>query len=228
MVCTACFTACDVADHDADGGPDVRPTSDVIGSPQPTEVPLSGVFVESKANDEYRYDVYEDHVKITKYIGFKTDVTVPEQIDGLPVRIIGYKAFFRNYCFAAQDAAHHTEIGIETLTLPDSVYYIEDYALAGLEEAVTINFGTGLISIGNDALQNCFLLRNLNFSGDNLRYIGAWAFSACRSLENVSLPEGVASIGEAAFICCRSLKHINISDNAETGDGAFFACASMI
>lgn len=192
-----------------------------------TEEPLPDAFVRAGENEEYRYDVYERHIVITKYIGNQTHVTVPDRIEGLPVTVIGYKAFFRNYCFAAQDAKNHKDIGIESLVLPDTVEILEDYALAGMEEAVSVHFGSGLRVIGDDAVQNCFLLEDLTFSGNALESIGAWAFTNCRALKNLTLPESVKTVGNAAFMCCRSLETLEIPETAEVGKGVRFACTPM-
>ena len=45
-----------------------------------------------------------------------------------------------------------------------------------------------------------------------MRKIGDWAFSGCRSLESIEIPEGVREIGASAFRECRSLERIEIPD----------------
>ena len=180
-------------------GNDNIPSNTDVPTAEPTPAPDE--FVESRENSEYRYDVYERHIKITKYIGMKPEVSVPDSIDGLPVTVIGYKAFFRYYCHDDKDPRH--ELGLEKLILPDTVEVIEDYGLAGLEECDSITFGKGLKKIGDNALQNAFALKDLRFEGNNLESIGAWAFSSCFSLKKRELPSSLKEVGPGAFMWCR-------------------------
>lgn len=48
---------------------------------------------ESKKNDLYQYDLYKDHVVITKYLGKGTDVVIPDTLDGQPVTELAASAF---------------------------------------------------------------------------------------------------------------------------------------
>ncbi len=58
--------------------------------------------------------------------------------------------------------------------------------------------------------------------------IGAYAFSSCSSLTEVSIPSGVTSIGSAAFKNCSNLTEISIPDSV-TGIGmeVFSSCSSL-
>ena len=58
--------------------------------------------------------------------------------------------------------------------------------------------------------------------------IGERAFSNCRSLTAITLPEGVTSIGDYAFYDCRSLTSITIPEGVTSiGDYAFYDCRSL-
>ena len=58
--------------------------------------------------------------------------------------------------------------------------------------------------------------------------IGKLAFSGSRSLEYVTIPEGVTSIGLRAFFGCNKLTAITIPDSVTTiQDMAFFGCSSL-
>ncbi len=51
------------------------------------------------------------------------------------------------------------------------------------------------------------------------------AFSECRSLISINIPDSVTTIGDSAFSCCYHLKCINIPDSVTTiGDRAFSEC----
>lgn len=58
--------------------------------------------------------------------------------------------------------------------------------------------------------------------------IGDYAFYECDTLENISLPESIASIGECAFYWCEKLESIVIGENVQyIGDWAFHYCISL-
>ena len=58
--------------------------------------------------------------------------------------------------------------------------------------------------------------------------IGAYAFSACKSITNIKIPESVTSIGEWAFSKCSALKDITIpSGIKEIPQSLFNGCTSL-
>ena len=58
--------------------------------------------------------------------------------------------------------------------------------------------------------------------------IGGDAFSYCRSLTAITIPESVTSIGGDAFSYCRSLTAITIPESVtDIGSGAFESCSSL-
>ena len=73
---------------------------------------------------------------------------------------------------------------LRTITLPDSVTSIGDYAFYGCSSLTSITIPEGVTSIGY------------------------WAFSDCSSLTSITIPEGVTSIGNWAFYGCTSLTGI--------------------
>ena len=58
--------------------------------------------------------------------------------------------------------------------------------------------------------------------------IGGYAFSYCRSLTSVTIPDSVTEIGDWAFRGCSSLKSVTIPDSVtEIGQSAFSGCSSL-
>lgn len=207
-----------------DGTDQATATPVVDAESNPEDALKAEKLAKTGTSGAYEYEVYETYSKITRYTGTETDVTVPAEFEGLPVKVIGYKAFFRNYNL--KDDA----VGITNLVLPDSLVIIDDYALAGLEEAVTITFGKDLYKIGSNAIENCYSLKNLVFTGDKLRVIDSWAFSGDRVIEQITIPDGVTKIGNAAFQYCHSLMQDKLTIPAsvtEKGKGLTFACTPM-
>lgn len=201
------------------------PTPTAVAEVNPEDALNAEKLVKTGTDGDYEYEVYETYTKITRYTGIELDVTVPGEFEGLPVKVIGYKAFFRNYNLTDDT------VGITNLVLPDSLVIIDDYALAGLEEVVTITFGKDLYKIGSNAIENCYSLKNLVFTGTNLRIIDSWAFSGDRVIEQITVPEGVTEIGNAAFQYCHSLAEEKLSIPASVttkGKGLTFACTPLV
>lgn len=192
--------------------------------PDPEDVLKAEKLQKKGESGDYEYELYETYAKITRYNGLDLDVTVPAEFEGLPVKIIGYKAFFRNY------KLKDDTIGITKLTLPDSLVILDDYALAGLEEAVEIIFGKELYKIGSNSVENCYSLKKLTFTGTKLRVIESWAFSGDRVIEEIAIPDGVTTIENAAFQYCHSLAADKLSIPASVttkGKALTFACTPL-
>lgn len=57
---------------------------------------LVKTFFRERANMEWNYNEYFDHVEMTKYAGFEKNVVVPAKINGKPVTTIKTNAFYEN------------------------------------------------------------------------------------------------------------------------------------
>lgn len=87
-----------------------------------------------------------------------------------------------------------------------------------------IEIGSGITSVGNNALQGLAGLRTVTIP-ESVKSIGTSAFYTCYSLTNVTIPDGTTSIGESAFRECRSLTNLTIPDGVTSiGGDAFYGC----
>lgn len=75
---------------------------------------------ETLENDEYIYIKYADHIKIKRYLLEEEEVTVPSEIDGVKVTVIGDQSFT---CIE----------NMKKITVPDSVTQIETAAFLGCD-----------------------------------------------------------------------------------------------
>ena len=93
--------------------------------------------------------------------------------------------------------------------------------------AVTIE--AGVTSIGVEAFYNCTNLEEVTFAErSQLETIGDAAFSGCKSLTSIEIPDSVASIGNYAFDYCTSLTEIEIPASVTSiGCYAFHFCSGL-
>ncbi len=84
-----------------------------------------------------------------------------------------------------------------------------------------------VISIGQSAFSSCRSLTSITIP-DSVTSIGSSAFDGCRSLTSVTIGNGVTSIGYCAFYNCSSLASITIPDSVTSIDRyAFYNCSSL-
>lgn len=132
---------------------------------------------------DYSYSDKGDHIEITAYNGTDKEVTIPSEIDGKPVTVIGLSAFEGR--------------GITSVVIPESVKTIDDWAFGNCSslESVVIK---GAETIGDNAFAYCNNLENVQLP-DTLKSVGYYAFASCPSLLSVTVPASVTNIGEGAF-----------------------------
>ena len=86
----------------------------------------------------------------------------------------------------------------------------------------------GVIISGYDKKLSDELIIPATIEGKPVISIGEDAFSFCRSLTSITIPDGVTSIGWMAFYNCASLTSITIPDNVTSiGRSAFQGCGSL-
>ena len=86
-------------------------------------------------------------LKINKYLGKDTNVTIPSEYKGKKVTTIGEYAF----CYSFYDELYGKNI--ETINLPNSIKTIEKYAFWANHSIKKINLNEGLEKIGDSAFE---------------------------------------------------------------------------
>ena len=115
---------------------------------------------------------------------------------------------------------------ITTVYISNNVVNIEDYAFQyfHVEEPI-FEENSKLVSIGDDAFSGCKNLTSIVLP-DSVTDIGERAFSSCSGLTTVVIPESVTNIGARAFSYCTELRGISVGQNIKSvGEDAFYGTA---
>ena len=159
-----------------------------------------------------------------------SDVVIPSVYNGLPVTAIGPDAF------ASCDS-------LTSITIPDSVIYIGDYAFYDCS-LTSITIPNSVTSIGSGAFYSCSDLTSISIPnsvtsiGDSaffgtayynneqnwensVLYIGKYLVEADSDLSGeYTIKEGTTLIADSAFSWCGSLTSVTIGDSVTSiGDG---------
>ncbi|MGM9643083.1 MAG: leucine-rich repeat domain-containing protein [Eubacteriales bacterium] len=102
-----------------------------------------------------------------------------------------------------------------------------NYSNGGIPESLETVTVTGGKKIGKCAFTSCKSLKQINLP-DGLITIESEAFTNCTGLTEIHIPKSVTSIGSIAFMECSSLTSITIPDKvAKIGDQAFSGCSAL-
>lgn len=161
--------------------------------PELTSVNLSGVSIVSynKGNALYGTvtNYYANEIPRTAFFGKKlTSVTLPSGLE-----TIGYAAFAGCY-------------QLRSVTIPNSVAVIDDYAFSG-SALTSITVPQSVLIMGKGVFSRCESLASATVNSD---YIGDFAFLGDFNLSNVVVGPTVNMIGRGAFNGCTGLRTINI------------------
>ncbi len=147
---------------------------------------------------------------------------------------------------------------LESILLPEGIESIGDKAFCGCASLTSISLPGSITEIGKDAFYGCAgLAYNSDESAYYLgnesnpylalikvkdsfitsctinaetRIICNGAFSECRGLEKIVIPEKVVSIGEGAFYNCMGLTELEFAQGGcltTIGESAFYGCKSL-
>ena len=85
----------------------------------------------------------------------------------------------------------------------------------------------GVTSIGKYAFCACESIQDVTMP-TSLVNIGNLAFWSCSSISRIKIPDGVTHIGSQAFLQCKNLIRADVADSVTTiGDGAFSDCSQL-
>lgn len=144
------------------------------------------------ATELFEYDVYTNHIEITKYIGKDIDiVNVPEEIDGYKVTAICRDAFKQNK-------------KITTVILPETIAKIGHHAFWNCDNLSSINLPSSIEVIEYKAFLDCKSLGDITIP-DGVTLLEEAIFSKCYGLRTVTVPDSVTEIEVDVFYACNDI-----------------------
>lgn len=188
---------------------------------------------------EYLYTTYhldgEEFITLTKYMGKKTDVVIPSELDGKTVTEIG------DSCFA--------ETAIVSVTVPDSILVIENGAFAKCTALTSVTLPEQMLYLGNQIFTECTSLKEITLPATGITefswgmFIGAGVekvtlregvevlpanFFLGSSLKEITLPAGVKKIMQGSLGGCKNLTAVTLNEDLTTIDvGAFISSSAL-
>lgn len=184
----------------------------------------------------YAYKVNADGetVTITKVLGpvdstnnGPYDIEIPTELGGCTVTGLGEYSFSGYLSAAQSNEPYQFGRNIHSVTIPQSVTSIGDYAFSRCEKMDSLTINDAATSIGSWAFDECYKLTTLSL-GKNITTIGDYAFLDCHKLDNVTIPQSVTSIGKSAFYRCYALTTLSLGENIEKiGSYAFAECGHL-
>ena len=140
---------------------------------------------------------------------------------------IGMYAFYRCVTYSFDSS----------ITIPDGVTSIGDWAFTGCEGLTSVTIGSGVTSIGDCAFNGCSGLTSITVASGNATYnsrndCNAIIETASNTLiigcKKTIIPRDVTSIGGSAFKGCSGLTSITIPDSVTSiGGYAFNNCSDL-
>ena len=196
MIFLFLLTACenkDEASNRTDSSNETNIQSTTIEDETDSEV----IEITDSENNIYEnliYDVQNNHIKITGYINDPIEIIIPSKINGLPVTIIGDRAF------------EHCD-NLESIIISDGVTEIEGSAFWDCHKLINIELPDSVTYIGNCAFAGCGKCEEIILP-KGLIEISPSMFGKCYSLKKIEIPDKVTLIGDSAFHNCSNLENI--------------------
>lgn len=169
---------------------------------------LFGVSASAGAQEEYKFnELSNGSLEITQYVGSKTEIYIPSEINGKTVTSIA------SYAFSGCSS-------IEKVVLPDCITKLGKNIFSGCTKLTSINLPKNL--------KVCLYDHSVDtYTGSagaiiyKHYYYGPFASS---NIVNIIVPDGLAHIPEYTFYGCNTIKKITLPSSIKTvGSYAFYS-----
>ena len=168
---------------------------------------------------DWEFNLVNDEVRITNYLGHDKNVVVPSTLYGAPVTevVTGYKKGFA---------------GVVSLEYPGTVKDILGNGVDDSLESLKLNEGTEIIcerAFSSRVIEQCKNLKTVNLPS-TIKEIRKEAFRGCKSLESINIPSGIQTLGSGAFMGTKittiDLSHVS-NDCIRWSDSLFESCSAL-
>ena len=157
-------------------------------------------------------------LRLNKYLGTDTEVTVPEEVTETGSAFSGCATVTKITLPAGltnlKNSAFSDCTALREIVIPESVTSIGESAFDGCASLIEIRLPAGITEIPTALFSGCKALSAASIP-EGVVSIGSGAFRNCASLTELALPQGLKKIGSNAFIGCKSLTYIEIPDGVE-------------
>lgn len=149
-----------------------------------------------KDGDFGYYVVNKNELMITEYTGSGKEITIPETYKDYTITSIG--SFVFDSCEA------------ETITMPNSIKSIGDYAFASSKNLKSIKLSENLETLGSNSFFFCNNLEEIELP-PSIKDMGIYTFSGT-GLKSVTIPESenLTEIDSYVFYQCSNLTEVTI------------------
>lgn len=188
-----------------------------------------GVFEEFKYNQK---DGIIEIKGLTKEGKKMPRHTVPETINGLPVKIIASGAFHDRVELLSislpdgiemiGDYAFSKCANLKQIRLPKALTYIGEHAFLGAQSLSDITGGADVVHVGNSAFYDTEWLKNQH----TWAIVGKTVYKYLGKDRVVELPKGIKTVAGYAF-ADSAVEEVMANGDVTVGEGAFYNCRQL-
>ena len=195
------------------------------------------------------YEVSSDgtYATVTSYSGTATKVRIASTYNGVPVRVIGERAFNNNKAitfviipdgvtsiegyegFYEAWGAFYGCKNLNNIVIPDSITSIEEYAFYCCSSLTEIGISDSVTSIGEYAFYGTAYYNDESNWVDGVLYRGNYLIDVKNTVSGECvIKDGAITIADSAFYGCTNLTSVVIPDGITTiGSSVFDKCYSL-